>query len=260
MLYCDTEGKGQPVLLIHAFPLSSRMWEAEIETLSRNYQVIIPDLPGFGRSPRQKEPSIPEMARETAALLDHLGVKEPVFIGGLSMGGYVAFEFLRQFPKRVSALGLFSTRAAADTPEGREKRMKAVESIKAEGLEVFSRTVIPNLLGRSTIARKNDVTGKVREMLLSNKREGIMDGLKGMAGRNDSTDLLPKITCPVLIIAGDEDTFIPVSEAEAMHKKIPQSEYHVISGAGHLVNLEQPAAFGPFLENFLSASFAKARK
>lgn len=240
-----------PLLLFHAFPLSSAMWAAEAAALGKACRVITPDLPGFGRSPRQKGPAIPGMAREAARLLDDLGIGEPVVAGGLSMGGYVAFEFLRQYPERVRALALLSTRAAADTPEGRAKRLKTVEEIRAKGLEPFSRAVLPNLVGKTTLSSRPEVCRRVTEMILANTPEGVADALLAMAARRDSTDLLGAIRVPTLVVAGDEDTFIRADEAQAMASAIPGSRLEVIPQAGHLVNLEASAPFLEILARFL---------
>lgn len=240
-----------PLLLFHAFPLSSAMWAAEAAALGKTCRVIMPDLPGFGRAPRQKEPSIHSMAQEAARLLDGLGIGEPAVVGGLSMGGYVAFEFLRQYPERVRALALLSTRAAADTPEGRAKRLKTVEEIRTKGLEPFSRAVLPNLVGKTSLSFHPEVCRRVAEMILANTPEGVADALLAMAARRDSSDLLGAIRVPTLVVAGEEDTFIPVAEARAMQGKIPGSRLEVIPQAGHLVNLEQPARFRKVLEQFL---------
>lgn len=227
------------------------MWAAEAAALGGACRLITPDLPGFGRARRQKEPSIPGMAREAARLLDGLGVRESAAVGGLSMGGYVAFEFLRQYPEQVRALALLSTRAAADTPEGRAKRLKTVEEIRAKGLEPFSRAVLPNLVGKTTLASRPEVCRRVTEMILANTPEGVADALLAMAARRDSTDLLGAIRVPTLVVAGDEDTFIRADETGAMASKIPGSRLEVIPQAGHLVNLEQPARFRETLARFL---------
>lgn len=240
------------LLLFHAFPLSSAMWAAEAAALGKAWRVVTPDLPGFGRAPRQKEPSIPGMAEEAARLLDEMGIRKPAVVGGLSMGGYVAFEFLRQFPERVRGLMLFSTRAAADTPEGRAKRLKTVEDIQAKGLEPFSRAVLPNLVGKTSVSSRPEICRRVTEMILANTPEGVADALLAMAARRDSTDLLGLIRVPTLVVAGDEDTFIRADEARAMAAKIPGSRLEVIPKAGHLVNLEQPGKFQQVLESFLS--------
>lgn len=257
MLAHEAAGTGIPVVLIHAFPLSHGMWKDSIESLSRPAglrrmaRVIAPDLPGFGGSARQGEPSIPQMAQEIAGLLDHLKVEEPAVVAGLSMGGYVAFEFLRQFPGRVRGLGLFSTRAAADAPEARQGRLKAAQKIQGEGLEPFVKAILPKLLGKTTVESNPAVVEEVTGMILANVPDGVADALLAMAHRRDSTDLLASIRCPTLVIAGEEDTFIPVSEARAFVRKIPGAELEVIRKAGHLVNLEEPAGFQAALERFL---------
>lgn len=251
MLFARTAGSGPPVILLHAFPLSSGMWEAEIQAISHAARVIAPDLPGFGKSARQTAPSIPEMAHAVAQLLDYLNVKEPAFVGGLSMGGYVAFEFLRNFPSRVRALGLFSTRAAPDTPEGRENRLKTAEKIRAEGLDPFPKAILPKLVGKTTMQSRAAVVDRVTQLILANEPEGVADALLAMAGRRDSADLLPGLSCPALVVAGEEDAFIPISEAEALVRSIPGARLEKIPGAGHLVNLEQPEAFQQVLVNFL---------
>ena len=240
------------VLLFHAFPLSSSLWKGEVERLKSQARVVTPDLPGFGRAARQKTgPSIPQMARDAADLLDRLGLQEPVVVGGLSMGGYVAFEFLRQYPERVRALGLFSTRASADTPEARTQRFKTAKGIQENGLEPFARAVLSNLLGKTTLRTQPDVGRRVREMILANSPDGVADALLAMADRRDSTELLAEIRCPTLVIAGDEDTFIPLEQARAMHRQIPGAQIEILSQAGHLVNLEQPKKFQEILEKFL---------
>lgn len=252
MLAYEEVGEGIPVVLIHAFPLSRGIWRDQISALEGVSRLIAPDLPGFGGSPRQETPSIAQMAREIATLLDHLKIKEPVVVAGLSMGGYVAFEFLRQFPKRVRGLGLFSTRAVTDTPEGREGRLKSAQKIRADGLEPFAGMILPKLLGKTTIESKPQVIQEVTRLILANDQEGVADALLAMADRRDFTDLLPTISCPTWVIAGEEDSFLPVSEAQGMQAKIPGAHLEVIEKAGHLVNLEQPVAFQQILEEFLA--------
>lgn len=239
-----------PVVLIHAFPLSSEMWAHERNALARSFMVVTPDLPGFGKSSRQKAPSIPEIAKEVAQLLDHLEL-EKVFIGGLSMGGYVTFEFFRQFPEKVQALGLFSTRAAADTPKNREKRFKTIEAIQKDGIKPFAGKVIENLLGKTTREAHPDIVQQVKAMILAASPEGVTGALRAMAERRDNADLLTAISCPTLVIAGDEDSFIPLEETKIMQKKIAGSTFHALAKTGHLANLEQPTAFLNILEGFL---------
>ena len=251
MIASESYGRGMPVLLLHAFPLSSTMWKREAKALQKIARVILPDLPGFGRSARQAQPSISGMAREVAELLDELKVKEPVFIAGLSMGGYVTFEFLRQFPQRVRGLGLFSTRAAADTPEARGRRLETIQKIKNEGLPAFSEKIVLNLLGKTTLQTKPEIVRRVKEIILTNQAEGVTDALLAMAERRDSNDLLKSIHCPTLAIAAEEDSFVPLAEAESFMRKIPCVQFHVMKKTGHLANLEDPPTFQSLLETFL---------
>lgn len=255
MLHYQTAGNSKNkvcLVLVHAWPLSSDMWKAQLEVLQKVAYVITPDISGLGKSPRQSTPNVPEIAQGVAALLDHLGVKGPVVIGGLSMGGYVAFEFLRQFPTRVRGVCLLATRANADTPEARERRMKNIEFLQTHPLEEFLPRVIPNLLGPTTRAAHPYLEQEVKSLILQNKAEGICDTLLAMAGRQDSTDLLGKIPCPALVMAGEEDGFVTTEESKAMHAKIPGAEFHLLKQTGHLLNLEQPEAFNVILSSFLS--------
>lgn len=247
----DDEGRGIPLALLHAFPLSRMMWEAERAAFAGSCRIVIPDLPGFGRSPRQASPSIPHMASSVLALLDDLGVREPAIVAGLSMGGYVAFEIVRQAPERVKALGLFSTRAVPDTPEQRERRLKIAERIRQDGARPFATSILPNLLGRTTLAQRPELAERLAAQIARNDPDGVVDALLAMAQRQDSTDLLPLIRCPVMVIAGDEDALIPVAQAEDMRRRIPGATLEVIRQAGHLVNVEQPEPFQRALEQFV---------
>lgn len=251
MLAYEEAGRGPAAVLLHAFPLSGEMWRPQIQALARHARLVLPDLPGFGRSPRQKTPSVPAMAQAVAELLDQLGIREPVFIGGLSMGGYAAFEFARQFPERVRGLGLFSTRAAADTEEAKVKRMKTSALIQEAGLESLIQAMIPNLLGITTRKTHPETEVWVREMILRNEAGGVTDALKAMAERRDSSPLLSSMRVPVMVAAGDEDLFIPWEESETMQRAIPGSVLTRLQGAGHLVNLESPEAFNEALGFFL---------
>ncbi len=244
-------GTGTPLLLLHAFPLSRAMWKRDVEAFAGSSRVIAPDLPGFGGSPRQSQPSIAGMAQAAAGLLDQLQVKEPVIVAGLSMGGYVAFEFLRQFPKQVRALGLFSTRAAADSPQAREGRMKLAESIKINGIEPLMTATLPKLTGRTTTASRPAVVSQVEKLIRAASPDGVIDSLRAMAERADSQPLLSGIRCPVLIIAGDEDVLIPAQEGQAMAQEIAGAKLEIIPQAGHLVNLEQPEIFQRLVNSWI---------
>ena len=250
-MICAERGRGSALVLLHAFPLSHVMWDAELERFSAIAHVIAPDLYGFGRSPRMPTPSIAAMAAGVVGMLDELGVREPVTLVGLSMGGYVAFEILRQAPGRGGALGVFSTRATADSPQQRDGRFQLIDRIRRDGWGAVGPTLPAKLLGRSTLEHKEDLVRLVSALVQQADPEGVCDALRAMAERGDSTPLLTSIRCPTLVVAGAEDATIPVTDMETMAKAIPKASLAVIQQAGHLVNLEQPAPFHDIVEQWL---------
>jgi pimeloyl-ACP methyl ester carboxylesterase len=247
----EIDGQGVPLVLVHAFPLTSTMWTAERRHFGPLCRVVTPDLPGLGRSPRLPQPSIAGMAQAVWGVLDALGIRGSAIVAGLSMGGYVALEMLRRQPARVRGLGLFSTRATPDTPEQRQGRMALIERIRREGLAVLREASIPKLLAPATAASNRALVDQITATALANAPEGVIDALQAMADRADATPLLAQIRCPTLVIAGRDDAVIPAAQAESMARQIPAAQLQIVEGAGHLVNLEQPAAVHAALEAFL---------
>lgn len=243
---------GPTILLIHGFPLNSNLWESQIEDLSDTARVLAPDLRGFGLSEATPAPySMEMMADDCMGLLDSLGVQEPVIVCGLSMGGYIAFEFYRRFPDWVSGLILVSTRAGADDEAGRASRDQMIAGVRRHGVEPVSRAMVPKLLAPDTYEHNELLVNFVREMVDSCSVEGLVGALEAMKARPDSTPLLARISVPALIIHGEDDQIIPVSQAEAMRDAIPNAKLVVLPGAGHLPNLEQADAFNEAVWDFL---------
>ena len=247
------EGTGQPILLIHAFPLRGAMWEGQIATLAREYRVIAPDLRGFGASqivPRTS--SLDQYADDLAGLLDQLGLgPERVVLGGLSMGGYIAFAVLRHAARYVHALVLADTKPQADSPEAVEGRKRLLQVVHEKGARAVADEMLPKLLGETTRREHPDVVEQVRALVLSNSTAAIVGAITALMTRPDSTPLLSTIHVPTLILVGDEDTVTPPSAAEEMHRAIAGSELVRIPGAGHLANLERPDLFDAALARFL---------
>ncbi|HEX2729709.1 MAG TPA: alpha/beta hydrolase [Rubrobacteraceae bacterium] len=245
------EGSGDTVVLLHAFPLNSRMWLPQAEALAANRRVITPDYPGFGRSPGSPaQPDVGYYAKCVRGLLDRLGL-EKVVLGGLSMGGYVAFECMRQFPERVSALILANTRPDPDSEEIRESRREMCRRVAGEGVEVLVELQMQRLLAESTLQDDEATVELVRGMILESNPNGVVAALTAMRERPDSNPLLPQISVPALVIGGAEDNISSPEIMGAMAAKIPDSRHVVLEGAGHLSNLEAPLEFNAALEDFL---------
>lgn len=248
------QGKGQPVLLIHGYPLNSALWQPQLEGLADIVHMIAPDLRGHGRSDPSPPPYSMEMlADDCCALLDALGIQQPVIVGGLSMGGYVTFAFYRKYPERVAGLILAATRAGVDSPEGRANRLAAIERARdpAQGPPAVIEAMLPKMLAPQAYRNRPDLVEQVRAIMRSTSVEGIVGDQMGMLERADSTPLLAQIDKPVLIVHGADDRLIPVAEAQAMHAAIKTSRLQIIADAGHLVNLEQPAQFNAAVRAFI---------
>lgn len=254
MAYRDHgEGTKEPVVLLHAFPLNSRMWEPQAEALAGERRVVTPDYPGFGRSPRTPaQPDVRYYAEGVRGLLDRLGL-DRVVLGGISMGGYLAFECLRLFPERVSGLVLANTRPDPDSEEMREGRKEMAHRVSREGVDVLIELMMPRLLAEKT--RKNDpaVVELVKTMILESSPDGVVAALGAMRDRPDSTPLLGEIDVPTLVVGGEEDAVSTPEVMGAMAGEIPHARHVVLAGAGHLSNLENPEGFNNALEEFLAA-------
>lgn len=252
-LHFEERGTGIPILLIHGFPFSGRMWSGQLESLSQKARVIVPDLPGFRASPIEPGNStVDQYARDCFSVLDSLDIMDPVTIGGLSMGGYIALAATRLFPLRIRGLMLISTRAGADSPEGKAGRDKTVTQVKENGASVVAESMYPKLLASETYQTNPTVADELKAIMKEATPEGVVAGLTAMRDRPDSTDLLVNLHMPVLIVHGKQDQVIPPSEAEAMAKAIPHNELHLIEKAGHLPNLEQPDEFNLIVNKFLA--------
>lgn len=247
------EGEGLPIIFIHAFALNQTMWEAQMVDLKNHYRVISLDSRGFGNSDITKEPSLmSRMAADMRELMRALSIDKAVLVG-LSMGGYVALAFCREYPEAVRALVLADTRATADTEEARANRLRSAEKAEREGATAIADETTPKLLGKTTLETKPELVKRVHAIQASNSPVGIAAAQRGMAARQDSTDLLPKINVPTLVIVGEEDTLTPPAEAEAIHKGIAHSQLRRIERAGHLSNMEQPEAFNKALRDFFKS-------
>jgi len=247
------DGEGAPIVFAHAFPLNQSMWNEQVSVLSTGYRIVSLDQRGLGESELSVGGySMDDVADDVRSLIQTLGIDQAVVVG-LSMGGYVSMAFYRKYPQMVRALVLADTRAANDTEEGRQRRLASAEKAEREGSSAIAYDMVPLLLGRTTLESKPDLVNRVRRMIEANSRAGIAAAQRAMAARPDSTALLSEATVPVLIVVGSEDSLTPPSEAEVLQKSIPSARLTVIDGAGHLSNMEQPAAFNRTLSEFLKS-------
>ena len=252
-------GTGPPVVLVHGFPFDSGLWEPQIRELSRHYRVIAPDLRGFGASDLPGDYSVDRLADDVAELIAALGLKH-VVLGGLSMGGYVAFSFYRRHAELLNGLILSDTRPDSDSDETRANRTRLAALARRAGSAAVADELLPGLLAATTRGQTPDVVDALRTLMTSQTPGAIESALFAMANRADSRSLLPKMQLPVLVTGGAEDSLTPPGQIEEWAAKLPDFRLAFIPGAGHVVNLERPDEFNALVTGFLGNVYTEGGK
>jgi 3-oxoadipate enol-lactonase len=249
-LHWRDAGRGtRAVVLLHAFPLHAGMWSRQIEALAATHRVIAPDYRGLGGTAGSPEPStMALLAGDVRALLAHLRIERAAVVG-LSMGGYLSLELWRQAPGLFTGLALCDTKAGADTAEGAAGRETFAKNALAQGLHWVADQMVPKLLKPSPDPA---AVGEVRRLVGEGTPVGVAEAQRGMALRPDSGPTLATVTCPTLVVVGEEDGLTPPAEAEKLVAGIRGATLARIPGAGHLPNIEQPAAFNEALTRFVA--------
>ena len=229
-----------PLVLLHAFPVDARMWDAVRAPLSERLRLITPDQRGLGRSPlpeTDREPDLDDAARDVVALLDRLGLGK-VVLGGCSMGGYLTMAVLRLAPERVGGLVFIDTKATADTPEAAQARHEVAARVEAEGTAWMPEAVTPGLLAEKA---RPEVAERLRELITTQPPSGVAWAARAMAARADSLETLRSADVPALVVVGEEDGLTPLAEANTLVETLPDATLVVLPEAGHLTPLEDPA-------------------
>ncbi|TCP57522.1 pimeloyl-ACP methyl ester carboxylesterase [Tamaricihabitans halophyticus] len=249
--YRDT-GTGPPLVLVHGHPFDGSMWQPQIDYFSaRGWRVIVPDLRGYGGSEViPGETPLETFAADILRLLDELRLDQ-VVLGGLSMGGQIVLACYRQFPERLRGLLLADTSARADTAEGKAARIALAERLTRSGIGDYATEVLPKMVCPATITDRPEVANRVLDMMRAAPAEGAAAALRGRAQRPDYLSLLPTIAVPTLVVVGSADEFTPVSEAEVLHREIPEARLVIVPETGHLPNMERPTEFNAALSEFL---------
>lgn len=246
------QGRGAPILFVHGFPLNHAMWNAQLPVFAERHRVIAPDLRGFGASvDTEGTVSMEEFADDLAAILDELQVREPIVYCGLSMGGYIGWQFIRKHRQRLRGLVACDTRAAADSPNAAADRLKTAEQVIANGTQPLADGMLAKALSSRSMTERPEVVAAVRGMILSSDPTGVAAAQRGMAARPDANEMLGGIDLPTLVVVGADDALSPVAEMRGIAAAIPQARLVVVPDAGHLSPLENPRAFNAALAEFL---------
>ena len=245
------QGSGDAVVLVHGFPFSHTMWRQQWDVLSKNHRVIVPDLRGFGQSDvTSGTVTMAQFADDLAAMLDVLDIGDVTFCG-LSMGGYIAWEFWRRHGHRVSKFILCDTRAVADDELIARGRQWMVSRLLQEGTGFVPETMLPKLFSPHAIETTMDVVDEARDSILNAPVEGMAASLRGMAQRMDASSLLAEVNVPALLLAGEHDQISPCTEMQQIAATMPQGTFVSIEGAAHVPPMETPEEFNTAVLAFL---------
>ncbi len=228
------------LLLVHGFPLSHKMWLPVVEQLQGECRMIVPDLRGYGESlPSQQPASLADYADDLADLTESISLSGPLVYVGFSMGGYIAWEFLKRTPGKLAGLALVDTRAGNDTEAARQTRHKMADKIGEWGTSRVAEIMRPNLFSEGTEEAIVEETVKV---IKATDPATIAASQRAMAARPDSTSLLSKITIPTQVIVGEADAISTAEEMQSIAEAIPGAEFSSIPNVGHMTPVENPSA------------------
>ncbi len=248
-LFYSDSGKGKPVVLLHGFLETNLIWNHFADNLSADYRVLAFDLPGFGQSPLpEKKPfTLDDIAFQINEALDELGLLD-VFLIGHSLGGYVSLAMVNARPDIFSGFCLFHSTALADSTEKKEARTKTIDFVLKNGALAFTSNFVPPLFADPN----HTAVSHVKQMASATAQETVTHYLGAMRDRPERISLLKSYPKPVLLIAGDRDTVIPVSTLQDQAKIAYKATIHILEGVGHMGMFELPDDSLKIIRDFLS--------
>ena len=231
----ERRGTGAPLVLLHGYPLDHHTWDDITPLLADSFDLILPDLRGFGESTTLDTPcTMDDFASDIAGLLDSLGIRRTA-IAGHSMGGYVSLAFARLFPDRITGLALVASQTLADPPDRKAGRYKSAAEVAEKGIGGVVETMTPKFTADPHLQ------AVVRQIMEQQQPAAYIGALQAMAERPDSTSLLSTMNHPLVLIHGDADVLIPVERAREIKAAHPQAHLVELPGVGHLPMMEAAA-------------------
>jgi 3-oxoadipate enol-lactonase len=240
---------GPALFLLHGFPLDHRMWLNQIEPLGERYRVIVPELRGFGQSTVDSDYSLADLAEDVEQVRQHLAAREQIHLVGLSMGGYVCFEYWHAYTMNLKSLVLANTKPSADDETAKQGRFAMAAKALEQGTWPAVAPMMDRLIGAN--CRGSAVETTMREMMESASPQAVAAAQRAMAERRDFTPMLPSIAIPTLIITGQHDVIAPPEPTQAWASQIPNSRYVELPDAGHMTTMESPEQFNQALIDFI---------
>ena len=232
-IHYTVTGSGEPMMLVHGYPLSEELFSKNRDALAAKYQVITPTLRGYGLSEApSSDATIQTYATDMLAVMDELGVQQAI-IGGMSMGGPTVFEMYRQAPERFKGLILIDTIAAPAMPPEAGLWNGVAELAQSKGVDALVPVLLKDMLTGQTRMNQPEQVDFLSNIIKQASTNGAVAGAHALANRPDSQPTLSTITVPTLIIVGLGDTIYPFEIAQMMNEAIVNSEMVVLDGAAH---------------------------
>lgn len=246
----DTDNGKKPLIFVHAFPLSSEMWESQFAFFDNDYRVISYDVRGLGRSvQKENQFMMDSYADDFIKISEHLNLRS-VNAVGLSMGGYIIQKALLKNSDLFNTVTLADTRLERDSNEGLDARASAIKEIKSGKRNEFTYAFIKKLVSNENLKNK-DLMERIKSIVDENTNEGICGALLALATRTDNSGAFKNYEVPVLVIVGEHDVLTPIDASLKIKDEFKNSEMHVIKDSGHLSNMENSNEFNNVLNSFL---------
>jgi len=251
IIFYKTIGKGLPVVFVHGFAEDSSIWDKQVEFLKDKYHLIVPDLPGSGRSAmiNQKDAGLEDYAEVLNKILQAEKIEKCIMIGH-SMGGYTTLAFAEKYPGSLTGFGLFHSSAYADDDAKLQTRKKAIDFIRSNGTDAFLKTTIPGLFYKPD--NSEDVNALI-ERGRSFKPEALIQYYEAMMARPDRTTILREAAVPVLFVMGEHDKAVPFKHSLEQSHLPGYSFIDILRNSAHMGMLEEAPKANKILANFLLA-------
>jgi pimeloyl-ACP methyl ester carboxylesterase len=249
-IFHTDQGSGSVVVLIHGFPLTGQIWERVASSLASKHRVITIDLPGFGKSEMPgTDFTIDDIGKQVVALLKSLEIKSCTLVGH-SLGGYVALAMINKSTELFSKLILFHSTPHADTEEKKQNRNKVLEFIERNGVVAFTGAFVPPLFADAA----NKEIDNIRKLAVASSKEAVIGYTKAMRDRPERIAVLQEFHRPVLIVAGEKDSVIPVEALKKLEDVSPTISVKVLAESGHMAMVEKPAESAIIIGDFVRPS------
>ena len=253
-VYYRIEGTGRPVVLVHGFSEDGTVWENQIGALKNKFQLIIPDLPGSGRSPVNSAGwSMEYFAECIRRILDQENISTVSMIGH-SMGGYITLAFAEAWPHRLQSFGLFHSTAYADNEEKKTARRRGIEFIQQNGAAKFIEQSVPNLFSEETKKHQPEMVRKILSRYTNFIGQSLVNYYQAMMVRPDRTHVLKSFPRPVLFILGKHDTAVPYEQGLQQSYMPGLSYIHTLEHSGHMGMWEEPVLSNDYIDACLMHS------